>query len=743
MHTFFINTSKKNLEGYDVLFDIHYENRALVSLTCPMSDWYDPEKGYEACVAQMSDLIDGYVELNNAFNLILYIDLAEDKTYSAIQKTDFGDQERDACLQAMGPLFTHAIYGSIVGTLEASGRKPQTVLIMFGEDKKYADYHAARAKATPEQIKGMLFRFLGLPSCDKLAALIAEADKAPGTPAEKQANFTRQVLSACTEELIPGLRKSYKEDLDLWCEEMLHAAQVERPCDELFERIMGTKRTEEERKRVETVFCPYDCFASSVNKSALAVSRLNIALYLLRCVEEGSVYQDGALPSTHGREVFPFRVYTAEEVAPLFRQKAAAYERKAENIETMAQTYWELGLARQLSEFHHSQFGLDEYGERKTDLVVVDAAEESAGKGKDDKSGEPEAVAVVGKDKQVVAVTKTSRVLLKEEYEPFVFPSDSNRAKMLHRNTSPEEYIEQAKQIRSEHLDFLNKLKLHITKVLSNYAGKSKENKAALLRMGGARYAAGKKESKPLSAVETVSEKAYDTILNEFLEFCASRSVAVTDIEEQCDWFVTRIHQIRESLNRIKYVALGVFFALIALYIPFLVIQYEQIVESVLTVFMALASLAVPFVLLYTVFGIVAAAQRKKYRQAWADFEAKADAARLENETAARKYDQLLSTVIPALRWVYEYKLDVAYCADCCQVADAKLEHHRRKLRERAEGIRNLLSDLETSRFGGWEAPAGKDNPNDIDYNVPFCSGQKNRKYYSVVDKQFFAPANS
>ena len=80
MHTFFINTSKKNLEGYDVLFDIHYENRALVSLTCPMSDWYDPEKGYEACVAQMSDLIDGYVELNNAFNLILYIDLAYHST---------------------------------------------------------------------------------------------------------------------------------------------------------------------------------------------------------------------------------------------------------------------------------------------------------------------------------------------------------------------------------------------------------------------------------------------------------------------------------------------------------------------------------------------------------------------------------------------------------------------------------------------------------------------------------------
>ena len=77
MHTFFINTSKKELNEYDVLFDIHYEKKTLVSMECPMSDWYDGDKGYMACVKQMSDMIDGYVELNNAFNLIIYIDLSE------------------------------------------------------------------------------------------------------------------------------------------------------------------------------------------------------------------------------------------------------------------------------------------------------------------------------------------------------------------------------------------------------------------------------------------------------------------------------------------------------------------------------------------------------------------------------------------------------------------------------------------------------------------------------------------
>ena len=68
MHTFFINTSKRELDGYDILFDIHYENKALVSMECLMSDWHDSDKGYAACVRKMSEMIDSYAELNNAFN---------------------------------------------------------------------------------------------------------------------------------------------------------------------------------------------------------------------------------------------------------------------------------------------------------------------------------------------------------------------------------------------------------------------------------------------------------------------------------------------------------------------------------------------------------------------------------------------------------------------------------------------------------------------------------------------------
>ena len=143
MHTFFINTSKKNLTEYEVLFDIHYENKTLVSMDCPIADWYNEETGYLACVRKMGDMIEGYKELNNAFNLILYIDLPENKAYSAIERDEFHDKAREECCRAMHILFTHVISGSIVKALADSGRKPQNVLIMFGEEKEFTQFEVA------------------------------------------------------------------------------------------------------------------------------------------------------------------------------------------------------------------------------------------------------------------------------------------------------------------------------------------------------------------------------------------------------------------------------------------------------------------------------------------------------------------------------------------------------------------------------------------------------------------------
>lgn len=746
MHTFFINTSKKELNEYDVLFDIHYEKKTLVSMECPMSDWYDSDKGYMACVKQMSDMIDGYVELNNAFNLIVYIDLSENKAYSSIQRDAFHDKDRDECCRAMHILFTHVISESIVDELVSSGRRPQNVLIMFGEEKRFTDFNVAANDTNRQSIMRNLFGFIGLPGNE---AIEATAKKVAATDAPNKVKvFNDELSKSYGDELVPGIRERYNVDLQLWCDAIINEANIHKANEELFERINVINKVESDRIGVDIVSCPYDFYACKVNKSILAISQLNIALYLLKCVESESVYETGSAEGK--RKPIEFHLYSVQEIAPIFKSKESIYSAKTAEIETLAKSYTDLKLAPKLSSFDHAKFGLDMYGDKATDFIISDVQSEETDEENEKNATEAsddtgDTIEIKGNVKEVTVVEKEGRKLFsRDEYKEFDYNFDQGSDKMLKKKTTPEEYIEQAKKVRKHHLDYLKKLKVHVSGVLSNYAGKSKENKPALLQVGGYRYAGPGEEDKVLEAVEGVSSKAYESMINQYMEFCAGRSVAISDIEEQCNWFISRVHQIKESLRKIKLVAIGILFAILLLYVPFVVIQFEAIVENVLTLATALGSIAVPIVLLYFIISIVALAQRKKYIKAWKEFKEKSDQALEENKIAAQKYDQLLSVIVPALRWVYEYKLDVEYCLECCSVADAKIEHHRRKLRDRVTSLQNILGDLEYKDNEREETQSESiSNTDAIDYNVSFCSGEKNQSFYSIIDKKFFTKKNT
>ena len=343
----------------------------------------------------------------------------------------------------------------------------------------------------------------------------------------------------------------------------------------------------------------------------------------------------------------------------------------------------------------------------------------------------------------------------KEEYPSFDYRGDDFDDSILGSKATAEQYVAEAQKLRQHHLDYLQRLKVHVSDRLSNYAGRSAENDPALLRKrkvsvaeedfedAGRDYRYAKpgrpEETKKLKTVESISETAYTSSLLDYMEFCAGRSVAVTDIEEQCNWFVTRVHQIKESLRKIQLVAIGLLFAIVALYIPFVVLQWEAITENAMTVTVALLSIAIPIVILYLIFTIASLIQRKKYRKAWKEFKEKSDEILEENAVAAEKYDQLLTVYIPTLRWVYEYKLDVEFYAECCKMARAKIGHHIQKLHDRVVTIGNIIEDLESDTSErGQVAEKARSNVNDeVDYNVAFCSGKKNRKFYSIIDTHF------
>ena len=127
-------------------------------------------------------------------------------------------------------------------------------------------------------------------------------------------------------------------------------------------------------------------------------------------------------------------------------------------------------------------------------------------------------------------------------------------------------------------------------------------------------------------------------------------------------------------------------------------------------------------------------AQKKQYVKAWKDFKKKSDEVLSSNAEAARKYDELLSVFVPSLRWVYEYKIDVDFYEDCCRTARAKLDHHEQKLHDRVILLANIREDLEFEEDGTPFTTQGAAHE-DVDYNVAFCSGERNRAFYAIVDK--------
>ncbi len=730
MHTFFINTSNESFEDkYEVLFDIHYENRTLVSMEYPLSDWYDKDKGYPDCLKKMSDMIDGYVELNNSFNLIIYIDLSGNESYSSIMRDAFHDRQRQECIRAMQILFTHAINNSIVKELVDAGRKPQDVLIMFGEDKDYSDFGANKVRERDDEIRKCLFSFLGLPD-DESIREIAKSVVA-GSEENKVFTFKEQILSKCGKELIPGILESYTTDLDLWCEEIITEQNDVDANRSLYNRIEEINTVESERIGIKITSCPYDRNATKGNKSALTLKQLNVALHVLRCAENNSIYKNN-----EQRELLNFSCYDIEDMAGLFKSKEIIFSKKAEKIESLNDLYRALNLIPVRYVFNYLKFGLDEYGDRKYNLII---RTEKLTENESEENIDSETIVLPDNVNKVVdEESERYSLFSKKEYAPFEYElqGDTTLAK------SPEEYVEKALNERKRHLDYMKKLRVHISRVLSNYAGNSRENVEALLQMGNYRYSDKQEETAEMKMVEeakTVAEKAYETMLDQYMEFCSGGVVALTDIEEQCNWFITRVNQIRASLNKITLVGVGALIGIIALYLPFVIIQFEAIISNILTLAVALGSFALPIVVLGGVFAAVAAKQRKKYAEAWDEFKKKSEEALSENKAAVKNFDTLLSVAIPALRWVYEYKLDVSFCMEMCDIADAKVEHHRRVLHNRVKALGNILRDLQFD-FDDNEGTADKAEVDvkDIDFNSAFCSGSKNIKFYSIVDKAFF-----
>ncbi len=739
MHTFFINTSGKEFENYADIFEIQHETRRLVSLDCPIADWCDEETGYKACVNKMGELIDSYKDINNNFNLVLYVDLLSYKEYTDIPMDKH--RERYACLKALHSLLKHYIRSTMVKELDDFGRAPREVLIIFEENKAPSDGDE-RTEDGKNMIRAYTRELLGIPCADELNSLVYSETKKGEKEIVAFVDFCECVKQKCSSKIGENALLTYDGQLDVFLKEAQGYESADEPLKRLLDRILECSGSDDEN--VRSVSFITNRRAGVANKQERTRRNLRLCFYILSCIEDATIYdkKSGAVKG--------FPDIDWDKTASALTKKGKTYRSKYRETQRLSESFSDLGLAPKLVAFDSAKFGLDEYGNRGKVFTVVDVEKK---KDEEQEQKDIEAGVIRPEGAKALEVTRAAgrNLFTSDEFTPFDYRGDNIDESILGSKAKAEQYIKEARKLREHHLDYLKRLKVHVSDVLSNYAGRSSENDPELLKKRKVsvseddyddtavdyKYAkAGTpEETKKLKTVEDISRAAYESTLIDYMEFCAGRSVAVTDIEEQCNWFITRVNQIKESLRKLGLVAIGMLAALILLYVPYVVIQFEAITKNTLTATTALLSIGIPLALLYLIFGFLSALQRRKYRKAWKEFKAKSDEILEENAVAAEKYDKLLALHIPSLRWVYEYKLDVEFYADCCKMARAKIGHHIQKLHDRIETVENIVEDLEAENVGDVDDGSVGEN-RDVDYNVSFCSGKKNREFYSIMDSR-------
>lgn len=744
MHTFFINTSGMALDHYKEILEMQQETRKLVSLECPIDTWLDEEAGFKSCARRMGELIDSYKEINNDYNLIVYVDLIAYKPYTSLPFDKH--QERYACVQALYALLTRYIRETLVRELYECGRDPQGVVIVFEENRRPQDGEGEYSEYFKQMQRAAVTSLMGLPSAEVMNETAKAHLAQYGT--ENVPAFAQRLCAAGCSELHKGLLSCYDDLWDTFLREMAASETAERPMQEFTDRVM--EQYGKDGMEAHTVSFVTNRRAGAVNKQECAKRDLRLYFYLLDCVENNAVICPVSGDAS-GRDCrptpFPSMDGKWEYVFAALKAKADVFRKKHRETVALKERFSDLKLAPELYEFDHERFGMDEFGVKNRELFVRDAEPE-----KDDTPrGTDGPVPLDTKKKEVVAEDKQAGQLFpREQFRPFnYFAENAGDEKFWNFRTEPEEFIRKATEVREHHLNYLKKLGVHVSEILSNYAGRSVENEPALLTKRrvslaeedfeddgrGYRYRKGAaKETRTLKTVSGVANEAYTTVQREYLKFCAGRTVAVTDIEDQCNWFVTRIHQIADSLKKIAKIVLGLLIAIVVLYIPFVVIQWEAITENLATLLTAIGSFAVPLVLLYAVLLIVSIRQRKQYVLAWEKFKKKSDEVLRENGEAAQMYDRLLSVFVPSLRWVYEYKIDVEFYEDCCRTARAKIDHHEQKMHDRVVLLENICEDLELDEDAVLPQVADP-LQTEVDYNVSFCSGKQNRAFYAVVER--------
>ena len=753
MHTVFVNASKQQLKSVlENVVPSEIEYRQIMCFDHPLSKWNDADDGIAALADKIGFEIDRDKELTNSFQLIVYTDLPEFREYTDALGKD--SVEKNADIAVIEQILAGFVSNTIYKKLEEAGRRPAGKVLLIIEQNAIENPTAGDnvdlatgVSVKQKRMKDAFLRMVGFPDLsaeyfDRIASLPTREERIEALENGAKA-------SSILEALDP--RSLYAEELGLFFRELADRFEKEDadPAGAIrtfYESFQKRVRSDFD-KRVMTVSFITDRRSAGKNKEIVCKTGIWLCAYLMECVNNGTTSSDGG-----PREIAEMTDEKWSKVVKHLAWKKEAFEFEEKKLAQMNSRFDDekVALAPPLYEIDRNLFGLDENGCVKTSFEIRTEEEDNASKeetkadntGKTDEEGP---VKIVNPQVELVETQgEIRRWFTEDEFAPFqceapVVDADAGRS------LSPEQYCGAANRLAEYHLSFLKKLDLHVSDVMSHYAGRSLSNVPALLRKRAVdageenvlpeqndyKYAPKKDiEKRSVESVLKTAQNSLCSMIIEYLKFNNGREVAVTSLKSRCERFIARVKQIEESLRKLAFVVSVISGVLLVLMTPFVLIQWNGITKNVDTLAVALAFFFGPFALLSVGYGVAKTIQRRKIRKLWAELAEEHRKMLSHNRAAIEMYDDLLVKVIPALRWVYEYNLDAQFYSQCSSIAHAKLSHHSQKLREFKEKAGNLLDDLEKTG----EAPDDKSVEVGINYAKAFCDGN-NRDFYSIIDK--------
>lgn len=738
MHTVFINTTNNKIGSrFDMLKNVK-ELKKLMCVDCPLETWDTEEQGFKSITRRISDYIDTYNDINNDYNIIIYIDMIEVFEFMDVDFFNKSNVEKEIIRDICKSMIVRLIVSTLVTRLTEIGRTPTEFPLLLlempeiKENPKGIDISGQKVSISLD-----LLNILPMEKLQKKLECIGIN--------EQNALTVEDVFNTEKQQLNNFFYKSYRKTIQTMIDSVCKdGVSLTRACSDLC-------------KTLESYFVS-DCARGILVSEYLTnkqVQKLNLEAntkhgflmqcFILNCVNDKTIF-DVTAEGKLVKKIPEISEEKWERIKARLYSKKRIYEIENKKIEKLDTSFKEIGLAPELYKLAREKFGLNESGNISSKYILEKESKK-----------EKKSFKFFKKDKEKSSkqdkLTEQKGVVqnwFKEEYKLYDSEGDEyipSKDSLL----TVDEYCEKAIELANHHLNILNKLNMHVKRTMANYSGRSISNSPALLRKRSVNmgeiatdtaqndyvYAErnGDKliiETEPTESVIETSKSSYITIMLEYLKFDAGRGIAIKSIKEQCEWFINRIRQIENVFKKLFRMLVVLFVIVAFIYIPFVVIQWNSITKSIYTILGALFSLSIPFVLLCFSYFIAKLLQKLKMKKIWNCFLEKNKEMIKDNKRIIDAYDKLLTRYIPSLRWLYEYVLDVDFHCDCCNIARAKLNHHREKLFELIEDIANLLEDLDY--IGKEEAVI--DNDEGVEYTRAFCHGEQNCNYYSIIDKE-------